>query len=447
MKRVLAAALLPSLALVAVSSPLLAQAPLTLGDAAATVLRVHPTMAAAAAAVARAESGEREARSALLPSLQLDGSAVRFEEPMVVAPLHGFDPTQPPLFDNTLYQGSASLSYTLFDGGARRARIGRAGELASAAAAGAESAAQALLAQLAQSYLRVLANRELLAAHRSRIAAVTAERGRAAQLLEQGRAARLVLLRAEAALSSAGADTVNATSQLATAERTLARLLAQDPGAMRARPLAPVRSDALPPADRAALLAAALERNSELRRAKAQLAAAERTRQEARAAWLPRLQLSGRFVEYASSQGAEAGEWQGGLQLGYPLFTGGARSAVVDRARAEVLAAQADLHSLELRLADALDAALSSWEAAHARVAALTAALAQAQEVARVEQLALRQGAGVQSDYLMAEAEVFRVRAALAEARYAEVGARVELARTTGELSVQWLHDNVEMGQ
>ena len=432
--------------LFAISVPVVrAQAPLTLGDAAAAVLRVHPTMAAAEAALARAESGEREARSALLPSLQLEGSAMRFEEPMVVAPLHGFDPTRPPLFDNTLYQGAASLSYTLFDGGARRARIGRAGQLADAAEAGAAAAAQALLVQLSQSYLRVLANRELVAAHRARVEAVGSERVRAAQLFEQGRAARLVLLRADAALSSAGADTVNATSQLETAERTLARLLAQDPAALRGRPLGAVRSDVSPPADRAAALRASLERNAEVQRAKAQVAAAERTRREAAAAWLPRLQLAGRYVEYGSSHGRQAGEWQGGLQLGYPLFTGGARAAVVDRAQAELAAARAELAALELRLADAVDAALTSWAAAHARVAALGAVLGQAEEVARVEQLALRQGAGVQSDYLLAEAEVFRARASLAEARYAEVGARVELARATGELSVQWLHENVEM--
>jgi len=424
-----------------------AQAPLTLGDAAAAVLRVHPTIAAAEAAVARAASGEREARSALLPSLQLDGSAVRFEEPMVIAPLHGFDPTHPPRFDNALYQGSASLSYVLFDGGARRARIGRADRLTVAAEAGAAGAAQALLAQLSQSYLRVLAARELVAAHRARLEAVASERGRAAQIFEQGRGARLVLLRAEAALSSAAADTVNATSQLASAERSLARLLALDPGALRGRPLASVRSDVPPPADRAAALAAARERNPDVQRARAQLQAAERTRQEARAAWLPRLQLAGRYVEYGSSKGAETGEWQGGLQVGYPLFTGGARVAAVDRAQAELAATRADLAGLELRLADAVDAALAAWEAAHARAAALTAVLAQAQEVARVEQLALRQGAGVQTDYLLAEAEVFRTRAALAEARYTEVGARVELARASGELSVPWLHENVEIGQ
>ncbi|NJD10331.1 MAG: TolC family protein, partial [Gemmatimonadetes bacterium] len=260
-------------------------------------------------------------------------------------------------------------------------------------------------------------------------------------------AARLVLLRAEAALSSAAADTVNATSQLENAERSLARLLTLDPDALRGRALAPVLSDVVPPADRTAPLTVALARNAEVQRVRAQVAAAERTRAEARAAFLPRLQLAGRYTEYGSSLGAEAGEWQGGVQLGYPLFTGGARLAAVARAQAEVAAARADLAALELRTADAVDAALGAWQAAHAQVAALTAVLAQAQEVARVEQLALRQGAGVQSDYLQAEAEVFRARAALAQARYTEVGAHVELARVTGELSVPWLHENVESGQ
>ncbi|NJD11447.1 MAG: hypothetical protein FIB01_13765, partial [Gemmatimonadetes bacterium] len=192
MRRVVLSLLLPVVAWLPV--PVRAQAPLTLGAAATTVLRVHPTVAAAEAAVARAESGERETRAALLPAVQLDASALRFEEPMVIAPLHGFDPTHPPRFDNTLYQGAASLSYTLFDGGARRARIARADRLTAAAEAGARAAPQALLSQLAQSYLRVLAARELVAAHQARVAAMASERSRAAQTFEQGRAARLVLL-------------------------------------------------------------------------------------------------------------------------------------------------------------------------------------------------------------------------------------------------------------
>lgn len=424
--------------------PVVAQAPLTISDAAGAALRLHPTQEAAAGAVARAESAEREARAAYLPSLSLDASASRFEEPMVVAPLHGFDPTSPPRFDRSLYQGGVSLSYTLFDGGARGARSGRASDLTDAAEASASAAQSALVAQVSSAYLRVLAARDVVAAHRTRVGAVRSERERAAALFEQGRAPRLALLRAEAALGAAAADTVDATSQLDLAVRTLARLLSADLAAVQSAALSPVRTPDAQPGEEAAVLARALAENPEIRRARAQVSAAERTEREARAQWLPRLQLSSRYAEYASAEGREQGEWQAGVQLGYSLFNGGARVAANERAHAELRVVRAELRAAELRVADAVDAALSGWRAARARVAAVSAALRQSEEVARVERLALDQGAGVQTDYLAAESELLRTRAALTQARYAEVLARVELARLMGELSVSWLRDNLD---
>ncbi|MGH7504048.1 MAG: hypothetical protein ACRELX_00280, partial [Longimicrobiales bacterium] len=62
-----------------------------------------------------------------------------------------------------------------------------------------------------------------------------------------------------------------------------------------------------------------------------------------------------------------------------------------------------------------------------------------------VERLAADAGAGVQTDYLLAESELLDTRAALSAARYAEVVARVELARATGRLSLDWLTTNLEI--
>ena len=66
------------------------------------------------------------------------------------------------------------------------------------------------------------------------------------------------------------------------------------------------------------------------------------------------------------------------------------------------------------------------------------ATLAQ-EEVVRIERLSLDVGSGTQSDYLDAEAGLLRARASLVEARHAAVTARIELARITGELSLDWL--------
>jgi outer membrane protein TolC len=73
--------------------------------------------------------------------------------------------------------------------------------------------------------------------------------------------------------------------------------------------------------------------------------------------------------------------------------------------------------------------------------------VAQSEEVSRIERLSLTVGSGTQSDYLAAEANLFRARASLVEAQNAEVVARVELARIAGELSLDWLARTVETRQ
>jgi len=68
-------------------------------------------------------------------------------------------------------------------------------------------------------------------------------------------------------------------------------------------------------------------------------------------------------------------------------------------------------------------------------------------EVARIEQLALEAGAGTQTDFLRADADLRKSRAQLIEARHMEILARIQLARTTGELSVEWLASTLETTQ
>ncbi len=90
-------------------------------------------------------------------------------------------------------------------------------------------------------------------------------------------------------------------------------------------------------------------------------------------------------------------------------------------------------------------------QAAHDRVRetaagarSLRAATASYEEVARIEALTLQAGSGTQTDFLAAEADLMNARANLAEAERAEIAARLELARLTGELSTEWLARHLE---
>lgn len=417
--------------------------PLTVQEAVALSLARHPAVALAEARAERGAHVTREAQAARLPQLSLESSVTRFQEPMVVAPLHGFDPTNPPVFDRTLAQGSVALGYTLFDAG-RGARIARSGQLASAASVQAEAVRAQVIGATVRAYLRLRSAGEVSAAQQKQVDALQRERDRAAQLVEQGRAARVVLLRAEAALSAARADAVSAQSELDVARQELARLLGAEAEAIDPQTLLAVRVRARGVPARPQLVEAAAQQNPELRRLRLQVDAANSERSAARGSWWPRVQLAGRFVEYGSGGTAPQGEWQGGAQLSYPIYTGGSRSAAIDRAAADVRAAQAELALAQRGVAEGVDRALTALNAARARVTALAAAVTQSEEVTRIERLALEAGAGVQSDYLTAEAALFRARAALTDATATEVLARVELARVTGELTTDWVAAQLE---
>jgi outer membrane protein len=429
----------------AVSAPVHAQEQVTLQDAVRLALQRHPSVAQAAAGVERAQAGVREAGASLLPAAHLETTLTRFQEPMVVAPLHGFDPQRPPVFDRTLAQASASVGWLAFDGGARDARVRRSAAALAGSEAQERAVEQSLIAEVVRRYAAVVTAREVAGAHGSRVEALQEERDRAARLLEQGRAARVVLLRAEAALSAAGAELAGSTARVESAERELARWMGVPATLVTGALLAPARVAAAPP-DGGAVVQRALRSNPDLARLAAEVVASSAAVAEARAQWWPTLHLGGRYVQYGSGAGNAGGEWQTGVQLSYPLFTGAARPAAADRARAESRAASATYALAELRVTDGVDGALVALLSAEARSAAWRAAVEQLAEVVRIERLALDTGGGVQTDYLNAEAELLRARASLTESRYAALVAHVELARAAGDLTAEWIAMNVESG-
>jgi len=213
---------------VAVTTTLLAAAPLlagraepvlgqvlTLGAAADSALARHPSILAAEARVDGAAATSRTARAAWLPSVAGSSAFTRYAEPMVVAPLHGFDPMNPPAFDRTLLQTQVALEYTLFDGGARGAQVRGAEAMESGLSLRRDATAQELLEAVTAAFTGVLAARELRAAAERHVESLASELDRADQRLREGTAARVEVLRAQAAL-------LDARAQLASSRWTAA---------------------------------------------------------------------------------------------------------------------------------------------------------------------------------------------------------------------------------
>lgn len=418
-------------------------APLTLARAAELALARHPVLQSARAARDGARAGVRLASAPLWPQVRAEASALRFQEPMVVAPLHGLNPQEPPLFDRTLIQLQVGLSYTLWDGGQRRAGIGAALAGVTGGDAAVTRAAAEIVEEVAGAWLAVAAGREMLRAEDARWMALELESRRVRQFLEVGRAAEIERLRIEAALAHADADRIARREELQVAEAALARLLDLPAAAVQAAAIVPVAVRTALPGDEE-VRRGALAENPELAQARARVLAAAAATRAARGGWWPEVRVVAGYTDYSSGDGRLTGEWQAGVRAGYALFSGGAKGASQRRADAELLAARADQEAVERRVHRAIDVALAEARSAAARVEALASAVAQSAEVSRIERLALDAGAGTQSDWIRAEADLLAVRTAQIAARQALVRARVGLARLSGSLDIPTLITLVE---
>lgn len=404
---------------------------ITLSEALRSALATHPAMGAAEARVAGAEAGVSGARAQRLPALGMSASLTRFQEPMLVAPLHTLNLTNVPVFDRTLVQAQAALQYTLFEGGLRGAKIRGADAIAGAARWNVEATEAELLERVTKAYLRVLSTRDVKTAADRQVEALEAEEDRANRHLAEGAAPRVDVLRADAALLDARAQATTMSAGVDLAQQALARLMGLEPAALYARDFSDVRLD---PADAPSTAVHPL-----VGRSRGEVAGARARMDQERAGRLPSISATAGLLDFASLDGDHIAEWQAGIKVAWPIFTGGARSASIRRAGADLRVAENQLRLTQLEVDNASDTAEATLVESTSRVDALEAAVTQWEEVARIEALRVQEGAGVQTDLLTAEARLFQARAGAAQARYDTVLARVRLARARGTLNMTWM--------
>lgn len=412
---------------------------LTLDDAVARSLTHYPGLRAARASRDQARASVAGAHAPRLPSVAFTASATQFGQPMLVRPLSGFSPGASPPFDQTLMQGAATASYTLFDGGARGARIARVEAQASVVDADVAASEQTLMARVATSYVQLLASEQVREAHEQRITAVQAELQRARQRLAVGRAPRVEVLRAEAAMAAANAERIRVLEAITLGERDLSLLTGVAAAEIRATQLEPVHLVEGIEASQAVVLTRAIASSPTIVRAKHRLEMADADAEVARSARWPSVHLTATGYQRAGGSTAPRGDWSAATVLSVPLFTGGATSAEIRRADAAQREGRELMAQAQLTLEQEMDRARSAEAEARARSASLRIAVEGLQEVARIQRLALDTGTGTQVDFLNAEAELLTARASLAEASMRAVIARVELARATGTLTRDWI--------
>ncbi len=417
---------------------------LSLSAVVALALANSPALDAEQARRSGAEERQKGARAEYQPQASLQVNATRFQNPMIVTPIHGFTPDSTPLFDDILIQGSLNLEMLLYDGLARRSAVRQAQALSEVAGHAVDDVRSRVVAEAVAGYLNLQASRGILDAQDRRLEALRLEEARVRNLYAVGRIAEVEVLRLDAAIAQAEAERTLRATTLHNAERDLARLLGLDAEPISAEGLRPQRLLDAEPLSRDGLLAVARTDNRRIRQARARVEAAELAVTAARSGRKPRLSAAANLTEYGSTEFNFATEWQAGLRFSVPLYTGGRTARKIAQAQAARDEAAQELLAVQRGVESSVDHALGAWEAARERERSLKLAVRGFAAVAASEKLRLETGTGIPADYLDAEADLLDARANRVIAANAVILSRLELAAILGELDEGWVARHVE---
>lgn len=419
--------------------------PLQLADVIDTALCRNPQTAAAWATARARAATVGSARAAYLPTLSASGSVTRTLSGTSSTGFGGLDGTGEGAptglsgggGSDTRSSASVTLSYLLFDFGARGAALDGARALLDAARATRNATLQGVYLEAVTAY------HGWVSATGALQAAVEAERaaGRsleAATIREQvGTATRADRLQAQTAFAQSQLARVKAEGALRTALGTLANAMGLAANAPLRLAEAPQVS---PPGDYTEqlepLVARAIESRPDLQAAAADLRAAQTDITAARAAGLPSLSAN------AGHRYSEAGDYERdsttvGLSLNVPIFSGfdttyRVRAAEAQReARHAELARRRNEASLEVYQAHT---ELNTQTQSVFTAQALVAAAEESENVARGRYEA---GVGTILDLIDAQSSAADARRQLVQARSDWASARTRLARSVGVLDTQ----------
>lgn len=393
-------------------------------------LEASPSIESALARVDAARARAGIAASAQLPSVGAVAGVTRAQPSREVTP--------PPADRYTAWALGLQASWEVDLWGRVRNEVaaGRSDLLAAAYAR--DGVALSLAADIARAYFQL---RSLDAqAEIARRTIVSRERSLALRERRYagGITSELDLRQAQSELASARAQLPDIEEAIARTEGTLAALAGLSPRELAAglpRGTA-LEAAQVPPAVPAGLPSDLLLRRPDIREAEEGLRATQARVAAARAAWFPRLALTGSLggesLALADLFSGPARAWQFAGQLTAPVFNAGLTAAQVDLASANERAAAAAYRDRVIRAFAEARAALVARSQAAERVAARAQAVEALARQVRLATLRYDNGYSNYLEVLDAERALFGAELALAQARSAHLAAAVDLYRALG---------------
>ncbi|MEW5764401.1 MAG: TolC family protein [Acidobacteriota bacterium] len=400
-------------------------------------LRANPLLEAAGHGLLAAREAESAARSAYLPRLDFQAASRRFESRAFLpsaltgeaAPAGGISPVIGPVNQHSL---AMKGTYTLFDGGLRRAEAAHAAAGTWGALHAREEARQKVVLSVHKAFYGALAAQESLGVAEKVLERALQHERMALARRETGDAPLADVLRARVRTSEARVALLRASSDVSVAMGALNAAMGRPPQT----PLS-IRHDPRTPADAplpsvGEALAAALSERPELDGAVQRVEAGRRRVEAARSAFVPKVRLEGSYGRL--DQGFFPGDrdWSLGIALAVPVFTGFARGHDLARARAELARSESEALWVVLAVEQEAFAALARAEESRAAVLAVRDLVREAEESLRMARERYAEGAGTITDLLDAETGLSEARLREVRAVYEERMAAAELRWATG---------------
>ncbi|MFN0182412.1 MAG: TolC family outer membrane protein [Aquabacterium sp.] len=339
-------------------------------------------------------------------------------------------------------QAGVSGRYPLFNK-ANEASITQARAALEVAAADLEAAEQDLIIRVVQAYFDVLASQDTLSTTQANKTGITEQLASAKRNFEVGTATITDTREAQAKFDLAVAQEIAAENDLRTKRIALDQLVGRSNVAPR--PLAvPVGLPALGTQGAEDWVTRALDQHPSVRKARLAQDIARLEIDRAKAAERPTVDLVGSVTPSYSRGSAviAAGGKNGvttnavmGVQMNWPLYTGGATTNRIKETVALEEKSRNDLEVARRAVAQATRVAFFGVQSGQAQVRALEAAESSSKLAVEATQLGYKVGVRVNLDVLNAQTQLFQTQAQLARARYDVIVGSLRLRQAAGQLA------------
>lgn len=378
-------------------------------------------IAAAAARVVQAEAQTRVAGSALFPALDLGGDTARSGR-------------GGGLGSNASFGLSGGASYELDFWGRNRADLASARQSLLASIYDQETVALTTTANVAQNYFAILSLRDRRAIAELNIANASRVLDLIEARVESGAATPLEVAQQRSFLAGQRAQVPVLEQQEIETRAVLATLLGRPSQGLTVagRNLQAVRT----PRVQAGLPAELLQRRPDIKRAEAQLAAADADVFAARAAFFPTIRLTGSSGVSSAALGTlfEGGNfaWNIAAGLTQPIFQGGRLTGLFDASRGRQQELVETYRGAVVSAFSDVDVALGAIRNVARREAQLAIQVREAQTAFELAEARYRAGAEDLVTILDAQRTLYSAQDALSQVRLARLQAIVDLYRALG---------------